>query len=212
MVALNSRRPARPPLPGAEAHPSEMRRSTLVRLDKAVFELFTQRDFHQVALKDVAAHAHVSLQTIYKYFGGKEQLVGWMLNGTLTRLSRRMIEQLRAIEDFQLRLSRTLWVMLDHFDKHPQVPQLLAMSLSASQHSELPVYENAELMGAFLGLFKEGQTQGHLRADVSSKLLLDVFMGILSRVVLMHTLRKESQPMIERHAVLFDMIWRALAA
>lgn len=200
------------PLEGALEHPSEMRRATLVRLERAVFELFTQKEFHQVALKDVAAHAHVSLQTIYKYFGGKEQLVAWMINGTLTRLSRRMVEQLKAIEQYELRLSRTLWVMLDYFDKHPLLPQLLARSLPVSQHSDLPVYESAELMDAFLGLFKEGQAQGQLRSDVSSKMLLDVFMGILTRVVLMQTVRREKQTLLERHAVLFDMIWQALRA
>lgn len=205
------RKPIPTPLPGALAHPAAMRRATLVRIEKAVFELFTQHDFHQVSLKAVAAHAHVSLQTIYKYFGSKEQLVAYVLDHTLTRLSKRMVEQLKTIENFRDRLSKTLWVMLDHFDKHPKLMGLLTRSIPAAQFQELPVYENPELMSAFLGLLKEGQQQGLLRQHVSSKILLDSFMGILSRVVLMHGLRGTAQPLIYQHSILEEVVWGALA-
>lgn len=198
-------------LPGSLAHPSLMRKATLVRIEKAVFELFTQQEFHQVSLKAVAKHAHVSLQTIYKYFGSKEQLVAYVLDHTLTRLSRRMVEQLRTIENFRDRLSKTLWVMLDHFDKHPKLMSLLTRSIPAAQFQELPVYENPELMSAFLGLLKDGQQQGLLRQQVSSKILLDIFMGILSRVVLMHSLRGAQENLLSHHAELEAILWGALA-
>ncbi len=48
-----------------------MRADTLARIEKAVLTLFSTRDFHEVTLLDVAKEAHVSLQTIYKYFGSK---------------------------------------------------------------------------------------------------------------------------------------------
>ena len=63
-----------------------MRTDTLQRIEKAVLSLFSQRDFHEVSLIDVARTAHVSLQTIYKYFGSKEVLVYAMLDVMLGRL------------------------------------------------------------------------------------------------------------------------------
>lgn len=189
-----------------------MRKSTLDRLENAVLELFTARDFNNVSLIEVAQAAHVSLQTIYKYFGSKEQLVAHVLDSTLTRLAQRMIDHLNGIENFRERLRKTLWVMLDYFDRHPRVILLLTVSIPASRYQNLPVYESPDLMNAFLGLFKDGQKVGVLNNNVSSKILLDVFMGIFGRVVQMHFLRNESERLTDQFDALFQIVWGALAA
>ncbi|HEX4842994.1 MAG TPA: TetR/AcrR family transcriptional regulator [Limnobacter sp.] len=194
------------------AHPKDMRKATLERVEKAVLDLFTTRDFNSVALIEVARSANVSLQTIYKYFGSKEQLVAYVLDSTLSRLANRMIDHLEGIEDYRERLRKTLWVMLDYFDKHPKVILLLTVSIPASRYRDLPVYESPELMGAFLGMLKEGQQKGVLNNAVSSKVLLDVFMGIFGRVVQMHFLRKEDERLIDQFESLFGIVWGALRA
>ncbi|HEX4974369.1 MAG TPA: TetR/AcrR family transcriptional regulator [Pseudomonadales bacterium] len=200
------------PQPNPTADLSTIRKPTLIRLEKAVLELFTSRDFNQVSLLEIAQTAHVSLQTIYKYFGSKETLVAHVLDTTLTRLARRMIDHLKGIEDFKQRLRKTLWVMLDYFEKHPKVILLMTVSIPASRYQDLPVYESPELMGAFLGMLKDGQSQGVLNDQVSSKMLLDVFMGIFGRVVQMHFLRRESTPLTEQFEALFQIMWGALAS
>lgn len=43
---------------------ARMRGDTLLRIEKAVLELFSDKDFHDVSLIDVARTANVSLQTI----------------------------------------------------------------------------------------------------------------------------------------------------
>ncbi|MFN4327937.1 MAG: TetR/AcrR family transcriptional regulator [Limnobacter sp.] len=195
-----------------QADPRLMRKATLDRVEQAVMTLFTGADFNSVALIDVAREAHVSLQTIYKYFGSKEQLVTFVLDSSLRRLAMRMIDHLEGIEDFRERLRKTMWVMLDYFDRHPKVILLLTMSIPASRHLDLPVYESPELMGAFLGLLKHGQSQGALNNEVSSKVLLDVFMGILGRVVQMHVVRRDPEPLIHQFDALFKIMWGALKA
>lgn len=194
----------------AAQHPRDMRKPTLERIEKAVLDLFTTADFNSVALIDVARTANVSLQTIYKYFGSKELLVAHVLDAALSRLAGRMIDHLEGIEDFRERLRKTLWVMLDYFDRHPKVIMLLTVSIPASRYRDLPVYESPELMGAFLGMLKEGQQKGVLNNEVSSKVLLDVFMGIFGRVVQMHFMRRESTPMTEQFEPLFQIFWGAL--
>ena len=129
------------------ANPANMRKATLDRIENAVLELFTNHDFNSVPLIEVARTANVSLQTIYKYFGSKEQLVAYVLDATLSRLANRMIDHLEGIEDYRERLRKTLWVMLDYFDKHPKVILLLTVSIPASRYQDLPVYESPELMG-----------------------------------------------------------------
>lgn len=190
---------------------SSMRPDTLKRIEQAVLDLFSRQDFHEVGLLDVAKAANVSLQTIYKYFGSKEVLVYAMLDITLGRLAERMIDHLQGIDDARERLRKTCWVTLDYMDKHPAVMLLLFTAVPVSRHKNIGIYESPELMGAFLGVFKDGQQRGVLNSRVSSKILLDIYMGIIGRVVLMHIVRQESRPLIEQFDELFGILWRAMS-
>ena len=196
---------SRPPL-------AAMRSDTLARVEKAVLELFSSRDFHEVSLHDVARSANVSLQTIYKYFGSKEALVYSMLDIMLGRLAERMIDHLQGIDDARERLRKTCWVTLDYMDKHPAVMLLMFTAVPVSRHKNIGIYESPELMSAFLGVFKDGQARGVLNDRVSSKVLLDVFMGIVGRVVLMHIVRGEKRPLTAQFDELFHILWRAMSA
>lgn len=188
-----------------------MRTDTLQRIENAVLSLFSQRDFHEVSLIDVARTAHVSLQTIYKYFGSKEVLVYAMLDVMLGRLAERMLDHLQGIDDARERLRKTLWVTVDYMDKHPAVILLLFTAVPVSRHNNIGIYESAELMGAFRGVLKDGQARGVLNNTVSSKVLLDVFMGIIGRVILMHIVRGERRPLIEQFDEFFNIVWRAMS-
>lgn len=189
-----------------------MRADTLARIEQAVLTLFSTRDFHEVTLLDVAKEARVSLQTIYKYFGSKEVLVYAMLDVMLGRLAERMIDHLQGIDDARERLRKTFWVTLDYMDKHPAVMMLLFTAVPVSRHQNIGIYESPELMGAFMGVFKDGQARGVLNRRVSAKILLDIFMGIIGRVVLMHIVRREKQSLLDQFDELFHILWRALSA
>ncbi len=188
-----------------------MRTDTLNRIEQAVLALFSQKDFHEVSLIDVARTAHVSLQTIYKYFGSKEVLVYAMLDVMLGRLAERMLDHLQGIDDARERLRKTLWVTVDYMDKHPAVILLLFTAVPVSRHNNIGIYESAELMGAFRGVLKDGQARGVLNNTVSSKVLLDVFMGILGRVILMHIVRGERRPLMDQFDEFFNIVWRAMS-
>ena len=188
-----------------------MRPGTQARLEKAVLQLFSSRDFHDVSLLDVAKAAHVSLQTIYKYFGSKEALVYAVLDVTLGRLAERMIDHLQGIDDVRERLRKTLWVTLDYMDRQPAVMLLLFTAVPVSRHRNIRIYESPELMSAFLNVFKDGQQRGVLNQRISNKVLLDVYLGIIGRVVLMHIVRKEKASMLEQFDELFEIVWRAMS-
>ena len=134
-----------------------------------------------------------------------------MLDVMLGRLAERMLDHLQGIDDVRERLRKTCWVTLDYMDKHPAVILLLFTAVPVSRHSQIAIYESPELMGAFRGVLKDGQARGVLNHRVSSKILLDVFMGIIGRVILMHVVRGERRPLIEQFDELFCIVWRAMS-
>lgn len=196
--------PVLPPL-------TSMRTSTLDKIEKAVIHLFAGRDANEVTMKQIAGTANVSLQTLYKYFGDKQTLIYTILDRVLGRLAARMMDHLQGIDSVQERLRKTLWVCLDFVDSHPEAVMVLSTAVPVSRYRNIAIYENKELLGAFLNVLVDGQQRGVLNDEVPLYILFDVFMGFISRLGLMHIIRQTPRPINEDFDVLFGMLWRSIA-
>lgn len=185
--------------------------ATRVRIEEAVLDIFSQREFHRVGLIEIARGANVSLQTIYKYYGSKEALLFCTLDAQLDRLAARMLDHLQGIEHYKERLRKTFWVSLDFFEKHPRVLQILMSSVYINTWRRSGNYENRALFGTFVKVLAEGRTQGVLTDEVDEKILLDYISGIVWRLVQSWVLRGMKDPPTKQANVLFEMLWRAIA-
>ncbi|HEY0846732.1 MAG TPA: TetR/AcrR family transcriptional regulator [Noviherbaspirillum sp.] len=181
------------------------------RIEDAVLGLFSEREFHRVGLGEIASAANVSLQTIYKYYGSKEALLYSCLETWLGILATRMVDHLQGIETYQDKLRKVFWVVLDFFDRHPKVAQLIMSSVYLNTWVRDQTFRQPQLMGGLMHTLAEGRAQGILTDEVDEKILLDYFLGIMERLVHMHILRGETEPLAPKANVLFKMLWRAIA-
>nr|WP_268993056.1 TetR/AcrR family transcriptional regulator [Psychrobacter sp. I-STPA10] len=188
-----------------------MRTSTLDKIEKAVIQLFAGHDANEVTMMQIATAANVSLQTLYKYFGDKQTVIYTILDRVLARLAARMIDHLQGIDSVQDRLRKTLWVCFDFVDNHPDAVMVLSTAVPVSRYRNIAIYENEELLSALLTVLSDGQQRHVLNDDVPLYILLDVFMGFISRLGLMHIIRQKSEPMTADFDVLFKMLWRAIS-
>ncbi len=181
------------------------------RIEEAVLQLFAEREFHRVGFGEIAAAANVSLQTIYKYYESKEALLYSCLDAWLGVLALRMVDHLQGIETYQDKLRKVFWVVLDFFDRNPKVAQLIMSSVYLSTWSRNQTFRQPRLMGQLMQTLAEGRAQGILTDEVDEKILLDYFLGVMERLVHMHIMRGEKEPLAARANVLFRMLWRAIA-
>ena len=184
---------------------------TRERIEQAVLDIFSQREFHKVGLIEIARAANVSLQTIYKYYGSKESLLFACLDTWLGRLTTRMIDHLKAIENYKDRLRKVFWVVLDFFEQNPKVAQLIMSSVYVNTWRRTQTYQQPQLMGAFMRVLGEGKARGILNPDVDEKFLLDYILGVMGWLVQMYIHRGMKRPMTEDANQLFEMLWRAIA-
>jgi AcrR family transcriptional regulator len=189
----------------------DMDPATRQRIEKAVLDIFSQREFHRVSLIEIATAANVSLQTIYKYYGSKETLLFSSLDTWLSQLAARMIDHLQGIETYKDRLRKVFWLAMDFFDKNPKVAQLIMSSVYLNTWQKEPTFQQPELFGLFLRVLGEGRAKGILTDEVDEKVLLDFIFGISSRVIFMWITRGEQTRLTDQSNVLFDMLWRAIA-
>jgi AcrR family transcriptional regulator len=189
---------------------SAMRPTTLDNIEKAVRKLFAGFDANEVTMAQIAKTANVSLQTLYKYFGDKQTLFYTIMDRVLGRLASRMIDHLQGIDSVEERLRKTLWVCFDFVDSHPDAVMVL-YSVSELHFRNIAIYENKELIDAFLTVLEDGQTRGVLNDTVPLYTLFDVFMGFINRLGLMHIIRQTETPIIAEFDALFVILWRAIS-
>lgn len=184
---------------------------TRARIEQAVLDIFSEREFHRVGLIEIARAANVSLQTIYKYYGSKEALLFSSLDSWLGRLAARMLDHLQGIEDYKEKFRKIFWVTLDFFEKNPKVAQLIMSSVYVNTWRKQETYRNPQLFGAFMKVLSEGRSRGVLNDQVEEKYLLDYLFGVTGRLVQMYIHRGQKQPLTRQANALFEMLWRAIA-
>ncbi|AWN17366.1 TetR/AcrR family transcriptional regulator [Salinisphaera sp. RV14] len=182
------------------------------RIEDAARVLFAEREFHRVKLIDVAKHARISLQTLYKYYGSKETVLFASLDTWLSILARRMIDHLQGIENFRDRLRKVFWVLLDYFERNPEVAQIILSSVYLNTWREDDTFRQPQLMSVFLGVIEEGRRAGILTSAVDEVEISDFIWGVANRNVAMWLMRGRKYGLAERAPVLFNMIWRGIAS
>ncbi len=184
---------------------------TRKRIEQAVLDIFSEREFHRVGLIEVARGANVSLQTIYKYYGSKEALLFACLDVWLGLLATRMIDHLQGIEDYKEKLRKVFWVTLNFFETNPKVAQLIMSSVYVNTWRKQDNYQNPLLFGTFIRVLGEGRAKGVLNDEVDEKILLDYIFGVIARLVQMYIHRGQKEALTKQGNVLFEMLWRAIA-
>ena len=185
------------------------------RIERAAVQVFADSEFHQVTLQQVARAARCSLQTLYRYYGNdrqgsKEALLSACLHHGLEQLAERMLDHLAGIATFRDRLSKVFWVVLDFFDRNPEMGRMMINSVYPGLWGSDTTPAQQQLSGLFISVLREGQEQGILNDRVATPILLDFFYGVLLRISQMHLLRGREGQLADQHGVLFDMLWRAI--
>ena len=189
---------------------SEMRPATLDKIEKAVRQLFAGNDASDITMIQIANTANVSLQTLYKYFGDKQTVLYTIMDIVLGRLAARMMDHLQGIDSVEDRLRKTLWVCLDFVDTQPDAVMVLS-KVSIARFHNIAIYKNKELIDAFLSVLQDGQKRGVLVDTVPLYILFDVFMGFISRLGIMHTVRQANVPLNDNFDALFNILWRSMS-
>lgn len=191
--------------------PSALDPEVRLRIETAALKLFAREEFHSVRLDTIAREANASLQTIYRYYGNKQRLLFACLDDWLGRLARRMLDHLHGIQDFKERLRKVFWVVLDFFERHPEVTLTLANSVTPATWRQDATFRQRALSKTLLEVFADGRARGELTDEVSEALLLDYFYGVLFRMIPMNLARGRPESLSAQANVLFEMLWRAIS-
>ena len=191
--------------------PKELRPEVRRRLEAAALEVFSATDFHRASIREVARKAGVSFASIYKYYGSKEGLIFSSLDSAFQGLSDRLIDHLQGISDLKERLRKAVWVELDFYERHPDVGQILFLTVPFKKWMEDPTFKQEKFINVYLEVLRRGQRNGRLNPNVRPGIFLDFIHGLVQWRFSMWIYRGQKEKLTENFDEIFEMLWRAIS-
>ena len=181
------------------------------RLETAVMEVFSTSDFHKASIRDIADSAGVSFTTIYKHFGSKERLLFAFVNIWMERLTDRIEDHLKGIEDLKEKLRKVFWLHLDFYERHEELGRILFITLPMKTWMADDSFDQKRRVRLIIDVFKDGQRQGVINPDMRAGSLLDFLLGFIQRVFFMWIIRGQKEKLADQANELFEMVWQGIA-
>ncbi|TKB09110.1 TetR/AcrR family transcriptional regulator [Desulforhopalus sp. IMCC35007] len=181
------------------------------RLEVAVMEVFSTSDFHKASIRDIADTAGVSFTTIYKHFGSKERLLFAFVNIWMERLTDRIEDHLKGIEDLKEKLRKVFWLHLDFYERHEELGRILFITLPMKTWMADDSFDQKRRVRLIIEVFKAGQKQGIINPHMRAGSLLDFLLGFIQRIFFMWIIRGKQEKLADEANALFEMVWQGIA-
>ena len=155
----------------------------LEELRITVIDLFSNGMFHEVGIREIARKAKVSPQTIYKYFGNKDELIFACIEPQL----KEMLEMLQATvaanksAGIATQIDVFCQAYVGYFLEHRAFAEIVFINIPLRKWQSDPHFVQYQHLGIMLELLQEGQQAGVIRQDVPVEELLIVLSGAAYR-------------------------------
>lgn len=152
---------------------------TMNRIFDSAEVLFSEKDFYDVKIEEIAKKAEVGKGTIYTYFKSKEELLFKCLVRNIEDNRRTLLEILSANKDFESALHIIFYVTFNFFQKKgPLIRQFMNMGpkLKLSDADFKFLRENfGQGLDTMSALFQKGIDQGLMVDFLSARQMAIVF-------------------------------------
>ena len=151
--------------------PQKRTLTKMEQVKRAALELFAAHGVEKVSMDEIAARANVSKMTIYKYFGGKEELHAEVVRFFIDQTLGAIEDVLNSDMDF---LEKLKFILLTQV----QSPQIASISdyariLESDTQTAQDIGERLEhrVKALSVRFFEEGQRQGYIDENLSFEAL-----------------------------------------
>jgi len=180
------------------------------RLERAVMEIFSTSEFHKASIRDIAERAGVSFNTIYKHYGNKEQLLFAFVNIWMSKLTDRIEDHLKGIQDLKEQLRKVFWLHLDYYERNEQLGRILFITLPMKTWMTDESFDQKRRINLIITVFRAGQESGIINPNVRAGILLDFMLGFIQRSFFMWIIRGKKEALTKDSNLLFEMLWQGL--
>ncbi len=180
-------------------------------LNPVILKLFSEKDFHQVKIKELADLSGISTATIYKYFSSKENLVVRTLEYHIIKIFKQLNIHIKGLESTREKCRKAFWVVLDYYDRHPGLAIIYFITLPLKTCMENEVWMNPpghEILHQIIAL---GQERGELDPQLSEMQMMSQFFMHLGRTVQVWYFHGMNRDLVDSIDHFFPVFWKTIS-
>ena len=155
------------------------------RILQAAAELFTERDFHQVLMDDVAARADVGKGTVYRYFPTKEELYFATIFEGWDRLGKELeavVQQHGPLRETLEHVTRQVLSYFWHRRQFVTLVHRLENNLEGEEQADWQRRRDS-IVGVFADILSKGVAAQAL-SNGQMRLVTEMYLGMLRSIIL----------------------------
>ena len=155
------------------------------RILQAAVELFTERDFHQVLMDDVAERAEVGKGTVYRYFPTKEELYFATIFEGWDQLAKELEAVVQQHGPLQKTLEHGTRQVLSYFWHRRQFVTLVHRLENNLEGKEQADWQRRRdnIVGVFVDILSKGMAPQTL-SNAQMRLVTEMYLGMLRSIIL----------------------------
>ncbi len=181
------------------------------RLEVAVIKVFSEVDFYQANMREIARNAGMSFGTIYKYYKNKDHLLFEFIRYWFSRLQDRIRDHLQGIEGTREKLRKLIWVQLDYFERNEDIGRIIWIRTPNSAWMADETYEANPLLEIILEILREGQARGVIDSSIRTALCVNLITSTTSWAFIDWIYQGQERGLTNELDPIFEVIWRAVA-
>lgn len=180
------------------------------RLEPAVIEVFSEVDFYQANMREIARKAGMSFGTIYKYYKNKNHLLFSFIRYWFAILQDRIRDHLQGIEGARDKLRKLIWVQLDYLERNEDIGRIIWIRTPYAAWMADETYEANPLLEIILEILREGQSDGVIDTSIRTAMCVHLIVNTTAWAFTDWIYQGKERKLTDELQPVFEVIWRAV--
>jgi AcrR family transcriptional regulator len=182
------------------------------RLYPAVLNLFSQKDFHQVQIREICKRSGLSPSTIYKYFASKEELLFTLLDESISEIVSLVRIHLQGLESTKEIFRKIFWVSMDYYDRNPGVAITAFITVPVRTWMKESSYTKNDFLALAEDLIRTGLKRKEIDRRVQPEQIRDLYYMYCHRQIQLWYYHGMKWKLVETIPRFFGLFWKTIAA
>ena len=157
---------------------------TLEKLRTTILGLFAEALYQDVGIRTICERAKVSTQTVYKYFGNKEEILYACIKQDLDELNTSIIEAASEQKSRADQVRAALETWCNFYFANPSIARIVFLNIPQAYWVGERQFVQSALHNALNQQVTEGQQAGELWDTVPAELLNEMAIGAGHRLMI----------------------------
>ena len=190
---------------------TSIRQETTRRIVDAALAVFSNVDFHQATIREIARRAGIAQATIYKHFESKEHLLHSIVAVKLEEMTQGLEESLLGVSGVLAKLRKMTWYILRFYETNPDLAWVLYVTTPPKSWIGSEGVQIGQRQAKILrGILMEGQTCGDVAPNIDARLAALMYFGGLHRIAMQWLTTDRSYSIASAADAFTDMFFSAI--